>query len=363
MNPFKAWLHRHLSDPQVVILGAVLLAGLVLILFFGRILAPVLASLVLAYLLEGLVERAEHVRLPRLAAVVLVFMVFLVALFFLLFGLLPILSRQVGQLVQDLPTMVARAHQELLGLPERFPEVVTEEQVDQLMGALGEELGSLGQAILSISLEGVRSLITVLIYIVLMPLLVFFFLKDKAKIKNWFFQFLPNDRALTTRVWRDVDLQIGNYIRGKVWEILLVWVASYVTFAWLDLDFAMLISLLVGFSVLVPYIGATVITLPIAIIGYFDFGFSAQLAWLLLAYGVIQLLDGNLLAPLLLSEVVNLHPVAVIVAVLFFGGIWGFWGVFFAIPLATLVQSVIKAWPRPEVAALAAPEKEPAGSG
>jgi putative permease len=65
----------------------------------------------------------------------------------------------------------------------------------------------------------------------------------------------------------------------------------------------------------------------------------------MLAYGVIQALDGNVLVPLLFSEAVNLHPVAIIVAVLFFGGLWGVWGVFFAIPLATLVKAVLYAWP------------------
>jgi putative permease len=59
---------------------------------------------------------------------------------------------------------------------------------------------------------------------------------------------------------------------------------------------------------------------------------------------VIQILDGNVLVALLFSEVVNLHPVAIIVAVLVFGGMFGFWGIFFAIPLATLVQAVLKAW-------------------
>ena len=63
------------------------------------------------------------------------------------------------------------------------------------------------------------------------------------------------------------------------------------------------------------------------------------------AYTVIQIIDGNLLAPLLISEVVDLHPIAVIAAILVFGGIWGFWGVFFAIPLATLAVAVLNAWP------------------
>jgi putative permease len=58
------------------------------------------------------------------------------------------------------------------------------------------------------------------------------------------------------------------------------------------------------------------------------------------------MLDGNVLVPLMFSEAVNLHPVAIIVAILVFGGLWGFWGVFFAIPLATLVQAVLNAWPR-----------------
>lgn len=202
----------------------------------------------------------------------------------------------------------------------------------------------MGPRMVEVSWQGILNLFTILIYLILVPLMVFFFLKDKEKIKKWFAQFIPAESRLAGQVWRDVDLQIGNYIRGKVWEILLVWAASYVTFTSFGLDFAMLISLFVGLSVLVPYIGAAVMTLPIAIIGYFDFGFTWQLAWVLIAYGIIQLLDGNLLGPLLLSEVVNLHPVAIIVAVIFFGGIWGFWGVFFAIPLATLVQSVLKAW-------------------
>jgi putative permease len=69
-------------------------------------------------------------------------------------------------------------------------------------------------------------------------------------------------------------------------------------------------------------------------------------------YLVIQVLDGNVLVPLLFSEAVNLHPVAIILAVLFFGGIWGIWGVFFAIPLATLIKAIINAWPsQAEIAA------------
>ena len=68
----------------------------------------------------------------------------------------------------------------------------------------------------------------------------------------------------------------------------------------------------------------------------------------MITFIITQLLDGNLLVPFLFSEAVNLHPLIIIIAVLIFGGLWGFWGVFFAIPLATLVKAVVNAWPSNE---------------
>ena len=97
---------------------------------------------------------------------------------------------------------------------------------------------------------------------------------------------------------------------------------------------------------LIPYIGAFVVKLTVAGVAIFQWGLQPEFYWVLIAYGVIQFLDGNLLVPLLFSDAVNLHPVAIIAAILLFGGLWGFWGVFFAIPLATLVQAILSAWPR-----------------
>ena len=184
-----------------------------------------------------------------------------------------------------------------------------------------------------------------MVYLILAPLLVFFFLKDKDKILSWLKSFFPKNTQLSTTVWVEMDQQIGNYVRGKFWEITIISVACFITFSLLGLKYSLLISVLVGLSVVVPYIGATVVTIPVALIGFFQWGWSSDFAWLMISYFIIQALDGNVVVPLLFSEVVNIHPVAIIVAVLFFGGLWGFWGVFFAIPLATLVNSVIRAWP------------------
>lgn len=113
--------------------------------------------------------------------------------------------------------------------------------------------------------------------------------------------------------------------------------------------YSLLLAVLVGFSVLIPYIGAMLVTIPVFVVALFQWGIGADFWTLIVAYLVVQGLDGNLLVPLLFSEAVNLHPLVIILAVVIFGGMWGFWGVFFAIPLATLVKAVYHAWPDEQV--------------
>ncbi len=339
------WFKRHFSDPQVIFLVVALLVGFAVVLTMGYMLAPVLASVVIAYLLEGIVGVMERRGVPRIVAVLIVFSVFLLFVALLLFVLLPQLSRQVSQLVQQIPSMFTQGQEILMRLPERYPEFVSQRQVEELGNLLQREIAAFGQVAVSLSLSSVVGVITLLVYLILMPLLVFFFLKDKRLLVDWVTDFLPRDRKFANRVWADVDRQVSNYVRGKFWEILIVWAASFVTFKLLGLQYAMLLAVLVGLSVIIPYIGAAVVTFPVLIIAWFQWGWGSQFIWLSVSYFIIQALDGNVLVPLLFSEVVNLHPVAIIVAILVFGGLWGFWGVFFAIPLATLVQAIIVSWP------------------
>lgn len=347
MQVITDWFRRHFSDPQVVFLAAALIVGFAVVLSMGYMLAPALASIVIAYLLEGLVAFLQRHGWPRLVAVLVVYIAFMVFLIMVLFGVIPVVSRQVTDLVQQLPSMISTGLASLSELPERYPDVVSQDQVQQVIGSIRYEITSFGQRVLSWSLASVVGIITLLVYLILVPLLVFFFLKDKELIISWFMSYMPEHRRIAGDVWHDVDRQISNYVRGKFWEILIVWAATYIGLQVFGLNYAMLLGLLVGLSVIVPYIGAAVATVPVLLVGWFQWGWSSEFAWMATVYFIIQALDGNVLVPLLFSEVVNLHPVAIIVAVLVFGGLWGFWGIFFAIPLATLVQAILFAWPRP----------------
>ena len=339
------WLKRTFSDPQVVFLTLFLLLSFILIVSIGNMLMPVLASAVIAYLLEGIVGLLEKRGIPRLISVITVFIAFILFVTLVMFGLIPALSRQLAQLANQLPEIVTQGQKALMQLPDRYPEYISSEHIQEVFRVIRQEMTAFGQTILTLSLSSVVGVITVLIYLVLMPLLVFFFLKDKQLINDWFTAFMPKDRAFASQVWENVDRQLSNYVRGKFWEIIIVWAVSLIAFSLFGLQYAMLLAVLVGLSVIIPYIGAAVVTLPVLLIAWFQWGWSSEFIWLAVTYGVIQALDGNVLVPMLFSEVVNLHPVAIVVAILFFGGFWGFWGVFFAIPLATVVQAVLNAWP------------------
>lgn len=242
--------------------------------------------------------------------------------------------------------MIARGQQLLAQLPEFYPDYVSEQLVEDLNAAIRTQVGTWGKIALAWSLSFIPNLITLLVYLVLVPMLVFFFLKDKEAIFRWFGGFLPRERTLALRVWTEMNEQIGNYVRGKFLEMLISGMVAVAVFQLMGLHYAILLGALVGLSVIVPYIGAAAVTLPVVMVAYFQWGWSSEFAYAMIAYTLIQTLHGNVLAPLIFSEVVSLHPVAIIAALLVFGDLWGIWGIFFAVPLATLVSAVIHVWPR-----------------
>ncbi|MCF8030144.1 MAG: AI-2E family transporter [Desulfohalobiaceae bacterium] len=345
-NIFARWYRDYFSDPQIVIFVLLGLLIVSLFLFLGEYLAPIIASLVVAYLLEGFIRPLERMRLPRLAAVCLVFVVFILALVFLVLGLAPMLSSQISQFLQAMPKMLSTWQDQLQTLPQKYPQLITEDQVNRIMGLITDQFTALARNFFSFSLASVRSLLNFVVYLVLVPLMSFFLLKDKARILSFLQGLLPENIDLANQVWQEVNEKIAKFIQGKVWEILIVWVAAYLVFLAFGLQFSVLLGLLVGLSVIVPYVGALLMTIPVALVAFFQWGFEPHFIYILIAYGVLQFLDGNVLVPLLMSEIVNLHPLAIIMGIIIFGGLWGVWGVLFAIPLATLVNAIIKAWLR-----------------
>ena len=341
---FADWYKRKFSDPHAVTLAVILIGAFLFIYFFSQLLMPVFVAIAIAFLLDLPANQLRKLGLSRTSAVSAVVVSFIGLSLIALLGLMPIMWQQSSNLLQEVPQMVSHGQSYLLTLPEKYPEFIKAEQIETLINLVKDKLLDWGQIVLKASLNSISDIVALMIYLILVPLMVFFFLKDKKELMASFSVFLPKERRLALQVSREMNQQIMNYIRGKVIEILIIGTISTITFIFLGLQYAVLLGVLVGLSVLVPYVGATIVTLPVILVALFQWGLSAEFGYVMLAYGIIQALDGNLLVPILFSEAVNLHPVTIIIAVILFGGLWGFWGVFFAIPLATLVKAVINAW-------------------
>jgi putative permease len=337
----QTWLKKHLETPEHITLW-LFLGGIIAIFgWLSHLLAPVLVAIVIAYLLQWPLSFLQRLRIPRTLAVLIVYTSF-IGLIVVLCGLvIPLLIKQLQHLIIELPNMATRGQKLLLYLSERYPHYISLEQIQGLLTEILLAFTHLGQWVLSASLNSIFNIVALSIYLVLIPLLVYFFLIDQKKILNWFVAYLPKHHTLIQKVWTEVYTQTGNYVRGKALEIITVWIVTAFVFSGMGLSYAGLLSFLVGLSSIIPYIGTIVVTVPVTTIAFLQWGVSRDFMYLLSAYGLITLLDANVLSPLLLAEAVSLHPVAIMIAVLVFGGLLGIWGIFFAIPLAVVVKALL----------------------
>ena len=344
---FNDLYKRYFSEEEALIFTLLIIIGIVVMMTMGGVIAPLLWSLVLSFILQGLVNSLVKMNVPYRLSVYLTYLIFLSVMVIIIFLLLPFTWSRLGLFIDELPNMMSQLRTSLLLLPQNYPELFTEAQIQGWINSLQDTLGQIGQSVLSYSVSSITRLVTILVYTILVPILVFFMLKDADKLLNWFENWLPDKKPIMAQIWQEMNGQLANYIRGKALEIMIVGISSYIVFAVLDLNYSVLLAFITGFSVVIPYIGATVVAIPVFLAALFQWGFGTELNQVMFAYIVLQMLDGNLLVPLIFSETVKLHPLAIIIAILFFGGIWGFWGVFFAIPLATFIKAIIRAWPVP----------------
>jgi len=225
------WFERTFADPEAIILSLVIIFIGVGLYFMGAMLMPLLVSIVFAYLLQGSVTWLDNKNVPHWLSVTMVFLLFVGLLMFAFFVFVPLLWAQLTNLFHELPTALNKGQVLLMQLPEHYPEYFSSEHIQSLIAEAKNVLADKGQVILSLSMASVSGVIDIVIYLLLVPLLVFFLLLDRKKIVGWLSTYLPKERGLVNKVWAEVNDQIGNYIRGKGLEIVIVAVVMYIFFA------------------------------------------------------------------------------------------------------------------------------------
>ena len=345
LEEFNKVFKKIFSNEETIIFSFALLIFFIVVSFFGSVLTPFIISIIVAYLLVGMQKKIQSYNISEKVSLVITFSIFIVTGATLVIWLVPLLYSQLQAFVLDVPNLINNFRDFISELPSKFPDLVSSDQITIFFQAVSEEISAIAQNIVKTSISSIQSAITVLLYIILFPILVYFFLFDRKNIIDGCLKVIPGRRKMFTSIWAEMDIQLSNYVRGKTIEIFIVGIAAAIIFSSLGLRYSALLSVLVGLSVIIPYVGAFLVTIPVVVVGLIQFGLGTEFTILISLYLLLQALDGNLLVPIIFSETVKLHPVIIILAVFIFGSMFGFWGVFFSIPIATFIKAVWNAWP------------------
>ena len=342
----RSYLERVFYNEEAVFVVIALVGIALLLALFGSVLLPITISAVIAYIMLGVKDRMELFGLKGSVSFILSYAIYLLATLLLGLLLLPRIATELVRLATDVPNFVRYVQQQLLegeaasyisALPATFKDSMSE---NLLLSA-----NEAASAVAGYSTTLAQYAITFSLYYVLVPIMVFFFMRDGKTIAGYLVGLLPGKKDLAGDIWRDMDMRLANYVRGKAVEIIIVTLIAWALMFAFDMRFSLLLALATGLSVIVPVVGAFVVTIPVVAFALLDFGFTTSSFLFIGLFLVLQFIDGYVIVPLIFSEAMKIHALVVIVSVLFFGGIWGFWGAFFAIPLATLVKVVFDSWP------------------
>ena len=335
LGAFAESVFRNSDVNKLFAVGA---AALLFLWFFSSEVAPLFGGVLAAYLLESGVQLLQKMRVPRASAAALAVLL-ATAVVAVSIGLLPLFLLQVQGAAADFPNIAEGLSSALKEIGDYLPSGA--ESFEQEMGGIiGGAATSFAKFLLDNSVGIAVNVFSLALYLVLLPLLAFFLLKDKVLILRTVRRYVP-ETPIFGELWDSVDAQFGSYIRGKFIEGAVIFALSWLPFALLKVNYAFLLAIMIGLSVFVPFVGAIAVTVPVVALAYIQFGATTEFFWVVGIYSIVQIFDGQVLVPLLFSEVVKLHPVAIFAAIIFFGNLWGVWGVFFAIPLASLLKSLL----------------------
>ena len=342
---FKNWVISKIPSGALVYYALCFLPLAFVLYLIGDLVVPLILSVIVAYVIRSVASSINtHIGRPRLSmAISAGATIGLVS--FLLILIMPMVFEQAVNLMREMPKIYAQSKtfaldmvQSLSGEHAKQLTSIVNESFSQFSTVLFKSTG----VVINTSLASVLSLFDILLYAVLLPILVFFLVRDAKSFVAFGGRFLnPGQKRVVSDYWPSIDSQLGSYIKGKVLEMIVVGVVSYIAFLMMDLNYALLLAVAVGISVMVPFVGAFIVSIPVVAVILNQFPAGATPYIYIGVYFLIQILDGNVLVPMIFSDVMKLHPLAIILAVLICGAIAGVWGMFFAIPLLAIAKIIV----------------------
>lgn len=309
----------------------------VLLWGLGNVILPFLVGGAVAYFLDPVADRLERAGMSRTAATSAISIVALMVFILLALLIVPMLARQLVQLVNAAPKIFG----ELQGfLTTRFPSIMDQESVvRETLSSIGKTIQSKGGELAGGLLSSALSLINAIVFIIVVPVVAFYLLLDwdhmVAKIDSW----LPRDhRDMIRGLARDIDRVLAGFVRGQVSVCLILGTFYSVLLMAAGLDFGLIVGAIAGLITFIPYVGALIGGALAIGLAFFQFwGDWIQIGIIAGIFAVGQFLEGNIITPKLVGNSVGLHPVWLLFALSAFGTLFGFVGMLVAVPVAAAI--------------------------
>ncbi|WP_188453554.1 AI-2E family transporter [Virgibacillus oceani] len=306
--------------------------------FLFHLLAPFIVSGLIAYLLFPVIKKIHSYHIPKSLAILFIYILFFGGIGYLIYRVYPAVLHQLKDLTEQLPLLIDMYEDLIYQLYEYtsfLPEAV-HDKMDQLIIGVETSLENL----LGKLIGGFTKIFDMIIFLTVIPVLVFYFLKDFSKIKNYFKKWIPvRYHEQSSKLFHAIDESLGNYIRGQLIVCLFVSITTFVAFQLLHIKYALLLAIIMGLTNIIPYFGPIIGAVPAVAI---TLTMSAKLiVFVLLAIFIVQLIESNLLSPYIVGKSIDIHPIAIIFALLLGGQIGGVIGMIAAVPLLTILKVIV----------------------
>ena len=314
------------------------------IIFFSTLFFPILISGFLFFIFNPLVSLAEKYKIPRTLGILLLYVIFIGLVTLLIVVVGPILTKQVTELVNNIPRYVRDIQNYFNDFSKSpfFEWVVNQEYIklDQLGQKIAEFLSGLPGAI-SNSLSSIVGVIAnVALTIATVPFLLFYMLKDGHKLPNAILRFLPSSFREEGRViLNDTTKTLSAYIQGQMIVSLCVGTLSYIGYLIIDLPYALILALVVAVTNIIPYLGPFLGAAPAVIVAMFDSPMTVLFT--IIVAVVAQQIESNLISPLVIGKQLDTHPVTIIIILLVAGNLAGVIGMILAVPIYAVTKTFV----------------------
>jgi putative permease len=318
----------------------ILIAFLVWLVYsLSTIITILIISALMAYILDPIASYFEFRGLSRTQATIIIFVVFFIGVGLIGWFLLPGLFIQLFSLHNSLnledTARLSQNIQEFIAKNFSFVNLENlniDQKVKDVIALFTNELLSI-----------LTNLISVISYIVIIPFVVFFLLKDGRMMKKGFVQLIPNRYfEMILSVIHKTDQQLGWYLRGQFTEAFVVGLLSVIALWLLNVQYFIIIGVFAGLANMIPYIGPVAGAIPALAVTIINGGTGIELMYIIFAFAIVQLIDNVVLQPLVLSKSVNLHPLIIVFAVLIGGQFFGVLGMLLAVPAAGILKVTSK---------------------